>query len=447
MQFDWDEADIAILRKLVEKEKTESPRSLGYRDTFSYGDLATPDIYIAKAPDEGIPPRVDDVLGAADCEIYRIDTEKKLKSTLITRSRVLNLTTSLIEGKDYVVINRDKYGSWLVQSPTTLPELPFAAAITAVTEMDNGCLAYSFREEIYLEDCDGYDHMTPGGRSGDGGAGVSVKRIQAGTSDSPSIQLVIPSAPVGTTPSGSYTTSVTGTAAVAFDASVATWQGYVDAALGAGVIVVSAGITLTWVANGTQPLVTVDTTNLKPRWKNPLFAYNNRLIEVPSIHTVWRGYKATDETALVRTQEGNGALLHNTWALGFKNFNDGFLRLEFDGETGTTAIDFPADASDIEDALNADFDPVTFSVASGTGTIADPWVIEVTSDTHSHTLKADTSELRGGKSDYRFDPPGDPPACPGLGLPGFVIGGQNFLTLNNEGCFVCIQAQECLPPG
>lgn len=116
-------------RELVQEIITEVKRQIGNRPIYTDREedqLFTPETYIAFTPEGGIPARTegpgtgsgagqDDVMAYADCEVYQkvyISGVEYLKRTGFTR-RVFNLSDTAIPQFSWVVITRDKWGTWI----------------------------------------------------------------------------------------------------------------------------------------------------------------------------------------------------------------------------------------------------------------------------------------------------------------------------------------------
>lgn len=90
----------------------------------------SPDTYVAKLPIDGLPARISDEPGCAECDIYRIDTvgtasgdcEEMMVLTQVIlgsgepyRLPILNISDQIITA-EYVLITLEKYGRWIAQS-------------------------------------------------------------------------------------------------------------------------------------------------------------------------------------------------------------------------------------------------------------------------------------------------------------------------------------------
>lgn len=125
------DADITVLKALIKAQKdgiaNKGPSVPGQGD---FGDdQNTPEVYIALPPEGGIPalvmngssPTDGATPGYAECVIYRIvhnlPDDPTLEELGIPDQVVYNLSTSII-GDDtaWVVIKRDKLGTWLIES-------------------------------------------------------------------------------------------------------------------------------------------------------------------------------------------------------------------------------------------------------------------------------------------------------------------------------------------
>ncbi len=121
------DADVEVIRGLV---RSEMDRRLNAEVQFRQKDLySAPEVYVARAPSGGIPALDDgstgtgtgalndDVLGYAECRVYKIEgfggTADFVPVDGLVRT-VYNPTTTAIDGNAWVTIVRDKFGQWLV---------------------------------------------------------------------------------------------------------------------------------------------------------------------------------------------------------------------------------------------------------------------------------------------------------------------------------------------
>lgn len=110
------ENDAKILRELISREKQKIPNH-----KKQYGleeDITAPEVYIAKTPPEGIAG-VNDGVGtasdSAECAVYQLLDDLTIEDTGLVQD-VYNLSSSNILGDVWVLISRDKYGSWIATS-------------------------------------------------------------------------------------------------------------------------------------------------------------------------------------------------------------------------------------------------------------------------------------------------------------------------------------------
>ena len=132
------DADLPILKEMKEdylRRKGSNPGGRG-RGWFDLEDPTAPECYVAWVGADGIPAlndqdttgigteagtgtgsaQMDDVVGSAVCEVYQMRIEngsRKLFAKGFTR-RVHNLMTTAVPGSRWILIHRDKYGTWWV---------------------------------------------------------------------------------------------------------------------------------------------------------------------------------------------------------------------------------------------------------------------------------------------------------------------------------------------
>lgn len=118
-------AEVAAFKELVEdlrrRLSTVPDRPIHYET-----DHQAPEVYAAKTPAGGIPALTvgagtganeDDEPGYADCEIYQVGgtlADPVLQRVTQLSHRVYNLSDTAVDGDTWVLVARDKFGSWLV---------------------------------------------------------------------------------------------------------------------------------------------------------------------------------------------------------------------------------------------------------------------------------------------------------------------------------------------
>ena len=115
--------DEAILSELIRAHKNR-PQNTTQRPRRDQDENEAPEVYVARTIENGIPPLVEepgagikDQPGYAYCEVYRItkaSTRFELRPIPGLRKRVFNLTLETIPAGQWVLIARDKPGSWHV---------------------------------------------------------------------------------------------------------------------------------------------------------------------------------------------------------------------------------------------------------------------------------------------------------------------------------------------
>ena len=117
-----DKKALSILNQLVKQGKLNITR--GYEHgKVDHEEHQAPEIYVAKTPSAGIPAITQTNPGKADCEIYRLipaigsDGEADLEEVPNHEKTVYNISGIDIEGDVYVLVSKEKYGSWVVGPP------------------------------------------------------------------------------------------------------------------------------------------------------------------------------------------------------------------------------------------------------------------------------------------------------------------------------------------
>jgi hypothetical protein len=115
------EADQKLLQTWLDWSRRQprgDPAGLGPDVDLS----AAPEVYIARTPTGGIPALVAgsggalDKPGVASCAVWRIlgtSTRPELKAVEGLKRTVHNLTTAVIPADQWVLVAREKFGSWV----------------------------------------------------------------------------------------------------------------------------------------------------------------------------------------------------------------------------------------------------------------------------------------------------------------------------------------------
>lgn len=156
------DADRELLRQVIDREKVRQLNTRN-RPMVPEEQSTAPEVYVALTPAGGIPALVDldpvgtgtgtgfgpsdNMPGVAECLIYQVlqnypgPTPYLVKVSNLVLP-VYNITSSKVPEKIYVTVNRDKFGSWIVQPQATMTYVqlaetvittPFAAGIQTVT--------------------------------------------------------------------------------------------------------------------------------------------------------------------------------------------------------------------------------------------------------------------------------------------------------------------------
>lgn len=136
------EKDLKVLKELIGSyaRRQNATTERGPTQFLENQESMTPEVYIAKTPDAGIPANVSmgstgvgDQPGFAECQVLRITTADPPDIQLITdyKHKVFNLSEDSIEGQKWIVIQRDKFGNWFV-APAVGPGV-FIARLTTST--------------------------------------------------------------------------------------------------------------------------------------------------------------------------------------------------------------------------------------------------------------------------------------------------------------------------
>lgn len=132
---DQDEALLTQIVRKVMKQTVNSP----YRQSDGDRD-GSPEVYVAKIPEDGIPGREDEVLGEAECEIFRIikdGSDHKLieiESVVTRKKMVYNIHPIAVpfnEDFPYFAVFRTKHGQWICEAPQVASSGHYIAKLQA----------------------------------------------------------------------------------------------------------------------------------------------------------------------------------------------------------------------------------------------------------------------------------------------------------------------------
>jgi hypothetical protein len=112
------DSDVAALRDIIARVKrSPGPRGGDILDTIDL-DYSTPEVYLAKAPDGGLPAASGGILGVADCQIYRaLPFSGGTTEALGYGKTVYNPGSSTVAPGTLFLATRDKFGVWYCSVP------------------------------------------------------------------------------------------------------------------------------------------------------------------------------------------------------------------------------------------------------------------------------------------------------------------------------------------
>lgn len=102
--------DVAVLKDLLRWWRAQPENGLPPKEQDRVNQAS--DVYVAKPPSSGIPPRVDTKPGKATCDIYKIDKQDDLVAIPGLTKVVYNLSNTWIQS-DYVSVEKLKSGKWV----------------------------------------------------------------------------------------------------------------------------------------------------------------------------------------------------------------------------------------------------------------------------------------------------------------------------------------------
>jgi hypothetical protein len=102
---------LALLREIA-REYKNTPPPPGIGGNWIDDPHQAPEVYLAQTPGGGIAARSGTTVSSASCTIWR-NINGTLESTGITLT-VYNFATTAIGATKYIIVNRDKQGTWWV---------------------------------------------------------------------------------------------------------------------------------------------------------------------------------------------------------------------------------------------------------------------------------------------------------------------------------------------
>jgi hypothetical protein len=115
--FVLNEHDRAVLLELLRRARQVQGAPTG-RLPAPEEDLPAPEVYVGLTPAGGIPALIGTAPakpGKAECQVYRVDTKPtgpELEEVKNLVRDVHNLTGAALPGNDWVLLARDKWGTW-----------------------------------------------------------------------------------------------------------------------------------------------------------------------------------------------------------------------------------------------------------------------------------------------------------------------------------------------
>lgn len=344
-----------------------------------YEDLEetfVPEVYIAKAPADGIPGLGGIAPGSADCDLYQITVEAGQEALFQMEglSRTVYNWGGDVAGGKFVLVARDKRGNWFV---TSAAARIFPATLTD-RALSDGEYTFAWTDNTWLDD----GTIGVGSRSGTLPARVDIVQTQIADGLNPDIYTIDV---VGAT-SATYKLIDAGTPTtdIAYNAAHAT----IEAALTHFTV---AGTYPSFTATGTTGTthtLTADVSLLKPSIGHYEARFDNRDVprQVPVNVKLMQAAGAMPQgsfTEKTAPTDMDGQVLR----LLFTGMRDGELTVTVDGGADIT-IQWDASAGDVQTAISAQL------VCTVTGSDGD-FDVTVTANLDSHVVTIDVSDLIG----------------------------------------------------
>lgn len=145
------DADRRVLERLLYEHNRfrKNPDQRPLANQEEHEEMSSPEVYAAKTPTGGIPPLTvfastgeGDQPGSAECTILRllpdVTNPDEMELVGVFTKEVYNLSTEAVEGEAWVLIARDKYGTWFVSGTPPTGQSCFPAEIIGQYEDQTG---------------------------------------------------------------------------------------------------------------------------------------------------------------------------------------------------------------------------------------------------------------------------------------------------------------------
>lgn len=143
------EKDRAVIKAVVDEVRRfmVNPQSRPGEQGIDHQEHQAPEVYIAKATDT-VPAMSGEEPGIGPCEIYRIIPVTGLVDRVGNLTyQVYNLSTTDVDADTWLVIQRDKFGQWVIKHAVG-GEASFWARLTYKTYTDGSYTAYSWVRQV-----------------------------------------------------------------------------------------------------------------------------------------------------------------------------------------------------------------------------------------------------------------------------------------------------------
>lgn len=281
----FTDADVAVLRKLIASDKNavKNTRQRPYGQGPVDYEQPAPEVYVCRAPSGGIPGFRSENTGTgtavdptyADCQLFaRVESTGDLQEVEGFTVRVYNLSTQSVGAYEWVLTERDKFGTWWTNSGQSIGG-PFLAQLRSRCRssralgceedgLGGGVWSYSFIE-VEL-DSSGNPTFPDNPRTGQCDGFIEAYRQVRGDSVTQEEQRIFLS---DIFTSGSWQISNGFTTTIALGASAGTVEAALEAGLGMPCSVVSVGgyggyYRVIWDGVGARDLLEVSLNTLAP---------------------------------------------------------------------------------------------------------------------------------------------------------------------------------------
>jgi hypothetical protein len=105
--------DVAVLQSVLDRVRRDTGKAGAGTDPDQGPDFLTPEVHAARTSSDGLPGLVGDVLGSADCYVWRVKPDSGVMEDTGLLVTVYNRGAAVAADTD-IFVQRDKFGTWFL---------------------------------------------------------------------------------------------------------------------------------------------------------------------------------------------------------------------------------------------------------------------------------------------------------------------------------------------